>query len=37
MNVVLDIGAEIPMVAMFLLFHLIYGGVLGVWLQLGML
>jgi len=35
MNVVLDIDAEMPMVAMFLLFHLIYGGVLGVWLQLG--
>ena len=37
MNVVLDIDAEMPMVAMFLLFHLIYGGVLGVWLQLGVL
>jgi len=37
MNVVLDIDAEMPMVAMFLLFHLIYGAVLGVWLQLGVL
>jgi len=37
MNVVLDLDPEMPMVAMFLLFHLIYGVVLGVWLQLGVL
>jgi len=37
MNVVLDLDPEMPMVAMFLVFHLIYGGVLGVWLQLGVL
>jgi hypothetical protein len=36
MNVVLDLDPEMPMVAMFLLFHLIYGVVLGVWLQLGL-
>lgn len=32
MNVVLDIDTEMPMVPMFLLFHLVYGVVLGVWL-----
>lgn len=37
MNIVLDLDPEMPMVAMFLLFHLIYGAVLGVWLQLGIL
>jgi hypothetical protein len=37
MNVVLDLDPEMPMVAMFLLFHLIYGAVFGVWLQLGVL
>lgn len=37
MNVVLDVDAELPMVAAFLLFHLIYGGVLGGWLELGIL
>ncbi|QCC51689.1 hypothetical protein [Halapricum salinum] len=37
MKIVLDIDAEPPMVAMFLFFHLVYGGVLGVWLQLGLL
>jgi len=37
MNVVLDLDPEMPMVAMFFVFHLIYGGVLGVWLQLGLL
>ncbi|ELZ21088.1 hypothetical protein C475_19058 [Halosimplex carlsbadense 2-9-1] len=37
MNVVLDLDPEVPMVAMFLLFHLIYGAVFGVWLQLGVL
>ncbi|MEF8851884.1 MAG: hypothetical protein V5A44_13235 [Haloarculaceae archaeon] len=37
MNVVLGLDPEIPMVAMFLLFHLVYGGVLGVWVQLGVL
>jgi len=37
MDVVLDLDPEMPMVAMFLLFHLIYGAVLGVWLQLGVL
>lgn len=37
MNVVLDLDPEVPMVAMFLFFHLVYGGVFGVWLQLGLL
>jgi len=37
MNVVLDIDPEMPMVATFLLFHLVYGVVFGVWLQLGVL
>ena len=37
MNVVLDLDPEMPMVATFLLFHLIYGAVFGVWLQLGVL
>jgi uncharacterized membrane protein len=37
MNVVLDLDPEMPMVATFLLFHLVYGGVLGAWLQLGVL
>jgi hypothetical protein len=37
MNVVLDLDPEMPMVATFLLFHLVYGVVLGVWLQLGAL
>lgn len=37
MNVVLDLEPEVAMVAMFLLFHLVYGGVFGVWLQLGLL
>jgi hypothetical protein len=36
MNVVLDLDPEMPMVAMFLLFHLIYGAVFGAWLQLGL-
>jgi hypothetical protein len=36
MDVVLNSDAEMPMVAMFLLFHLVYGVVLGVWLQLGL-
>ncbi|MDY6819684.1 MAG: hypothetical protein SVG88_13575, partial [Halobacteriales archaeon] len=34
MKIVLDIDAEPPQVAMFLLFHLIYGGVLGAWVGL---
>jgi len=37
MNVVLDLDPGMPMVATFLLFHLVYGVVLGVWLQLGVL
>lgn len=37
MNVVLDIDAELPMVGMFLLFHLVYGVVLGAWLGAGVL
>jgi len=37
MNVVLDIDAEPKMVGMFLVFHLVYGVVLGAWLQLGVL
>jgi len=37
MNVVLDIDAELPMVGMFLLFHLVYGVVLGAWLGAGIL
>lgn len=37
MNVVLDIDAELPMVAMFLVFHLIYGVVLGAWFGAGLL
>jgi len=37
MSVVLDLDPEMPMVATFLLFHLIYGVALGVWLQLGAL
>jgi hypothetical protein len=35
MNVVLDLDPELPAVAMFLLFHLVYGGVLGVWVGIG--
>jgi hypothetical protein len=35
MTVVLDLDPKPPMVAMFLFFHLVYGAVLGVWLQLG--
>jgi hypothetical protein len=35
MNAVLDLDPEMPMVAFFILFHLVYGGVLGVWLRLG--
>lgn len=37
MNVVLDIDADLPMVGMFLLFHLVYGVVLGAWLGAGVL
>jgi hypothetical protein len=37
MNIVLDLDPEMPMVALFLVFHLIYGVVLGAWLQLGFL
>jgi len=37
MKVVLDLDPEPPMVATFLFFHLVYGAVLGVWLQLGVL
>ena len=36
MNIVLDMDAEPPMVVMFLVFHLVYGGVLGVVLELGL-
>lgn len=35
MNVVLDLDAEPTMVAMFLFFHLVFGAVLGAWLELG--
>jgi hypothetical protein len=35
MNVVLDIDPEVSMVATFLLFHLVYGGVFGAWLGVG--
>jgi hypothetical protein len=37
MTVVLDIDAELPTVARFLLFHLVYGAVLGGWLRVGLL
>ena len=37
MKIILDIDPEPQMVAMFLFFHLVYGVVLGVWLQLGVL
>ncbi|MFB6300820.1 MAG: hypothetical protein ABEH65_11210 [Halobacteriales archaeon] len=37
MKMILDIDAKPPQVAMFLLFHLIYGGVLGAWIGLGIL
>jgi len=37
MNVVLDLDPQMPMIAMFLFFHLVYGAVLGVWLQLALL
>ena len=36
MNIVLDMDAEPQMVVMFLVFHLVYGGVLGVVLELGL-
>lgn len=36
MNVVLDVDATPAMIGFFLLFHLIYGGVLGGWLSLGL-
>jgi hypothetical protein len=35
MNVVLDLDAEPRMVGMFLIFHLVYGGVLGAVLGVG--
>jgi hypothetical protein len=37
MKVVLDLDAEMGMVAMFLFFHLVYGVVLGGWLGAGVL
>ncbi len=37
MNVVLDIDAGMSMVAMFLLFHVVYGVVLGAWFGAGVL
>ncbi len=37
MNVVLDIDAEMGMVVLFLVFHLVYGVVLGAWLGAGVL
>jgi hypothetical protein len=36
-TVVLDIDAETGMVVMFLVFHLVYGVVLGAWLGAGVL
>ncbi|WP_436925068.1 hypothetical protein [Halosimplex amylolyticum] len=37
MNIVLTVDPTPRMVAMFLLFHLVYGAVLGGWLRLGVL
>ncbi len=37
MRLVLDMEPEPPMVGLFLLFHLVYGGVLGAWLSLGLI
>lgn len=37
MRVVLELDAKPRMVAMFLFFHLVYGAVLGAWLELGLL
>ncbi|MFB6151148.1 MAG: hypothetical protein ABEJ40_05015 [Haloarculaceae archaeon] len=35
MNVVLGLDPEMPTVATFLFFHLVYGAVFGAWLQVG--
>jgi hypothetical protein len=37
MNIVLGMDADPAMIGMFTLFHLVYGGVLGAWIFLGIL